>query len=207
MLFPFAQCRKREVYKYRSSNHSFKVSFQAMVLGWPVPITFSESLTVSDINCNAFLLWFCSFNVCDRLNMLISVEGCSSTSALLLVFMTCAFSSSASVHRPWFRYVDARFDVTVSVSRCSSSSTLWLVFMTCTFSSSASVHRPWYVYVDARVARLASVEGCSSPHNSVVMFKALWLLASAITYLPWAQAYKPLLWKIFACWILQLLED
>ncbi|KAK4207945.1 hypothetical protein QBC37DRAFT_85475 [Rhypophila decipiens] len=59
-----------------------------------------------------------------------------------LVSIACTSSFSASSHRPWFLYVDARLAILVSVSGWSAPSLILLVSITCTYSFSASSHRP-----------------------------------------------------------------
>ncbi|OGE56253.1 hypothetical protein PENARI_c003G00881 [Penicillium arizonense] len=74
--------------------------------------------------------------------MLISVSGWSAPSFVLRVSKTYTLSRSASSHRPYFLYVDARLAMLVSVSGWWAPSFVLRVSMTYTKSCSASSYRP-----------------------------------------------------------------
>ena len=85
---------------------------------------------------------------------------------------TSTSSSSASFHRPWLQYVNARLAVLVKVLGCPWESTLKFPFkFAC--SSLASFHRPWFLYADARLAMLAKESECSWPSTLFLLLQPL----------------------------------
>ena len=86
----------------------------------PYPLYVATTLSMLTSNSSAFLNSSCVFGssvfaavprlkyVDARSLMVLSVSGCSGPSTLMLVPMTCMFSSSASfLRRSWFRYITA----------------------------------------------------------------------------------------------------
>ena len=119
--------------------------------------------------------------------MLAKVSGCSWPSTLLLASMIHTSSSSASFHRPWFEYVDARLSMMVKESGWSCPSIFLLVSVACTSSPSASLHRPWLRYADARLDILAKVSGCSWPSTLFLVSLICTSSSSASFHRPWLQ--------------------